>query len=305
MTIAKAPLKVSVGEYTITEGDDIPNFTISYDGFKNNETAEILTTAPTATCTATKDSKAGEYEITVSGGVATNYEFSYTAGKLIIMPKEFDENIEGENENEETVITYTITNNSEDTGGDETPTVAISNGSNVSGECTIPETVTHGEKTYAVTEIAENAFQNNTNLTDVTIPSSIEAIGNNAFSGCTGLKSITVLNETPIVFSSPAQARRMMTRGGSLSIFEGVDKETCILYVPEGGVDKYKAAEVWKEFKNILPIGSTGIGTILNTEGDVFDIYDLNGRKVKTKAKSLDGLPKGVYIVNGSKFMVK
>ena len=305
VTIAKAPLKVSVGEYTITEGDDIPSFTISYDGFKNNETAEILTTAPTATCTATKDSKAGEYEITVSGGVATNYEFSYTAGKLIIMPKEFDENIEGENENEETVFTYTITNNSEGTGGDETPTVAISNGSNVSGECTIPETVTHGEKTYAVTEIAENAFQNNTNLTDVTIPSSIEAIGNNAFSGCTGLKSITVLNETPIVFSSPAQARRMMTRGGSLSIFEGVDKETCILYVPEGSVDKYKAAEVWKEFKNILPIGSTGIGTILNTEGDVFDIYDLNGRKVKTKAKSLDGLPKGVYIVNGSKFMVK
>ena len=305
VTIAKAPLKVSVGEYTITEGDDIPSFTISYDGFKNNETAEILTTAPTATCTATKDSKAGEYEITVSGGVATNYEFSYTAGKLIIMPKEFDENIEGENENEETVVTYTITNNSEGTGGDETPTVAISNGSNVSGECTIPETVTHGEKTYAVTEIAENAFQNNTNLTDVTIPSSIEAIGNNAFSGCTGLKSITLLNETPIVFSSPAQARRMMTRGGSLSIFEGVDKETCILYVPEGSVDKYKAAEVWKEFKNILPIESTGIGTILNTEGDVFDIYDLNGRKVKTKAKSLDGLPKGVYIVNGSKFMVK
>ena len=67
----------------------------------------------------------------------------------------------------------------------------------------------------------------------------------------------------------------------------------------------YKAAEVWKEFKNILPIGSTGIGAVLNTEGDVFDIYNLNGRKVKAKAKSLDGLPKGVYIVTGSKFIVK
>ena len=41
LSITKATIKASVGDYTITEGDDIPTFTIGYDGFKNNETAEV------------------------------------------------------------------------------------------------------------------------------------------------------------------------------------------------------------------------------------------------------------------------
>lgn len=32
-----------------------------------------------------------------------------------------------------------------------------------------------------------------------------------------------------------------------------------------------------------------------------FDVYDLSGRKVRTKVNNLDGLPKGVYIINGKK----
>ena len=306
LTITKAPLAASVGEYTITEGDDIPTFSISYDGFKNGETANALTTAPTITCTATKDSKAGEYEITISGGEAQNYEFRYTAGKLIVKPVEFDEKVEsGDDSNEGTAVTFAITNgNNGGTSGEGAQTVAVSNAGGVSGECVIPAQVTHGNQTYDVTAIAENAFKDNKNVTDVTIPASIETIGNNAFSGCTGLKSIKMLNENPIDFSSPASTRGMGTRASASSIFDGVDLETCILYVPDGSVDKYNAAEVWKEFKNILPIASSGIRTILNADGQPFSVFNLNGRKVKANATSLDGLPKGVYIIKNRKIVV-
>ena len=104
---------------------------------------------------------------------------------------------------------------------------------------------------------------------------------------------------------SVATARRMMTRADGSSIFEGVDKATCILYVPEGSVELYKAAPVWCEFQNILVIGSTGIKEILMTDGESYDIYNLQGRKVKAKATSLEGLPRGVYIVNGKKIVLK
>ena len=90
------------------------------------------------------------------------------------------------------------------------------------------------------------------------------------------------------------------TRSDASSVFEGVDKENCILYVPEVSVEKYRAAEGWNEFKNILPISALGINGI-NMDSKPFDIYNMQGRKVRHEATSLDGLPKGVYIINGRK----
>ena len=50
-------------------------------------------------------------------------------------------------------------------------------------------------------------------------------------------------------------------------------------------------------------IESTGIGEISVTSSA--DVYTLQGHKVRTKATTLDGLPKGVYIVRGNKVVVK
>ena len=36
-----------------------------------------------------------------------------------------------------------------------------------------------------------------------------------------------------------------------------------------------------------------------------YDVYDLSGRKVRQQVTSLDGLPEGVYIVNGKKMLKK
>jgi hypothetical protein len=67
-------------------------------------------------------------------------------------------------------------------------------------------------------------------------------------------------------------------------------------------VNAYKAAEGWSEFKQIQPITALGINSLCQ-DGRTFDVYNLQGRKVLNDANNLDGLPKGVYIVNGRKIV--
>ena len=53
--------------------------------------------------------------------------------------------------------------------------------------------------------------------------------------------------------------------------------------------------------------GTTAIENLDESPAAVepFDVYDLSGRKVRHQATSLDGLPNGVYIVNGKKILKK
>lgn len=173
--------------------------------------------------------------------------------------------------------------------------VAIADDKGVTGEYQIPEIVTHDGKTYTVTAIGEEAFMNNTSITQVTIPSTITSIGAAAFAGCTSLEAIIIFVEEPIDLS------KARTRADGSSVFEGVDKNKCILYVPDGSVEKYKVAEIWKEFANIQGISTLAIREILWNNGKGYDIYDIRGQKVRQNATSLKGLSKGIYIINGKK----
>ena len=85
LTIIKATLSVSVGNYTKKQGEENPEFMLNYSGFKNNETETVLKKKPTATTTATESSAPGEYNIVVNGGEAENYTLSYKNGKLTII----------------------------------------------------------------------------------------------------------------------------------------------------------------------------------------------------------------------------
>ncbi len=88
LTITKAPLTVGVQNESIQEGDNIPAFNLTYDGFRNGDTeATAFTTRPVASTTATKASPVGTYPITVSGGAAGNYALTYTSGTLTITEK--------------------------------------------------------------------------------------------------------------------------------------------------------------------------------------------------------------------------
>lgn len=304
VTIAKAPLTITAENLEIFEGEAIPEFSIRYDGFKNNETDAVLTTKPTVSCKATASSKAGEYTITVSGAKADNYNITHKNGKLVILAMKFVSGGETAKD-EDDAATYQVTSTGSD-GVATTPTVAITDDKEVSGSFAIPETVTYHSKTFTVTEIGESAFENNKNLTEVTIPSSITSIGDKAFKDCSNLKAITVYITTPISLAV-AGTRGGTTRAVSASVFDGVNKTLCILYVPDGSVELYKAAPVWKEFLHIAPLSSnpTGISGVIKTEDEPFDIYNLQGQKVKSKVTSLEGLPRGIYIINGKKIAVK
>ena len=84
LTIGKATLTVTADDSSKVYGAANPKLTFTYDGFVNEDSESDLATAPVASTTATTASAAGDYSITVSGGVDENYTFSYTAGTLTI-----------------------------------------------------------------------------------------------------------------------------------------------------------------------------------------------------------------------------
>ena len=88
--------------------------------------------------------------------------------------------------------------------------------------------------------IDNSAFSNCVNITSITIPESVLAIGKRAFFNCTGLMDVFVKSATPIDLSDTKSA------------FELVKKSDCILHVPKGAATAYKNAEVWNEFGNII-----------------------------------------------------
>ena len=83
-TIAKATLTTTADDQTITFGDALPTFTVSYTGFIGSDGEVDLDTAPTATTTATTTSDAGSYDIVADGGLDDSYTFTYTDGTLTI-----------------------------------------------------------------------------------------------------------------------------------------------------------------------------------------------------------------------------
>ena len=89
LTVTKAPLVVTADNYTITQGDKLPEFTANYSGFKNGEDVSVLTKQPVFSCDANEASAPGEYPITVYGVEADNYEVkSYIAGTLTVLKRE-------------------------------------------------------------------------------------------------------------------------------------------------------------------------------------------------------------------------
>lgn len=174
----------------------------------------------------------------------------------------------------------------------EDNTVAVADGSEAAGEYEIPEAIEHDGVEYPVAAIEAEAFKDNTNLTQVSIPGSIQSIGEEAFAGCINLSAIYAFATEPI----PLGAGVTGTRAEGSSVFAGVDLENCVLYVPKGCVEKYRSAEGWGEFAHIVEMDMTAIWTLRYDEQEVDKYYNLHGQQVAHPGK-------GVYIKNGKKIL--
>ena len=152
LLVGKATLNVTANNCSKQQGEDNPPLTVSYNGFKYNDNASSLTIQPTVTTTATKDSPAGTYPITVSGAASNNYEFTYVNGTLTVTAVEAPPSITV------TDITHIYAEASEGLkGGDGTLTICLKNAQATNAysfDLILPEGVTlakDGEGEYVYT----------------------------------------------------------------------------------------------------------------------------------------------------------
>ena len=75
-----ANVKITANDYTITYGDDLPQFDYTVDGGD-------LSGVPQLSCDATASSSVGTYPIVVAKGTITNEDVTYVNGVLTIVPK--------------------------------------------------------------------------------------------------------------------------------------------------------------------------------------------------------------------------
>ena len=73
--------------------------------------------------------------------------------------------------------------------------VVITDYTGAGGDVVVPDMIDG----LPVTTIGESAFSGCTGLTSITLPNSITSIGSKAFSGCTGLTSITLPNSVTTI----------------------------------------------------------------------------------------------------------
>ena len=151
----------------------------------------------------------------------------------------------------------------------------------------------------SVTSISECAFYGSSLLTSIVIPNSVTSIGYDAFFSCKSLMSLTSCNSTPPSVSSS-------------NVFKGVP-EDCMLYVPDGSIGAYSAAEGWSRFTNIreLPAGVEGVAVddvmvrgengvirIEGADGAAVEVFNASGVCVFSGvATEIPVAQRGIYVV--------
>ena len=162
----------------------------------------------------------------------------------------------------------------------------------------------------SVSSINYIAFDNCKGLSGVSIPTSVNYIGSSAFQYCSGLASIYSYASIPvsIYFSS--------------SVFYGVSKTNCTLYVPTGSKNAYQKSNQWLDFSNLVEFDPTDVVSIKSdgiqiyptvilscfringlTDNTSITINDIQGKRMleavvsANENISVSTLPKGYYVV--------
>ena len=166
----------------------------------------------------------------------------------------------------------------------------------------------------AETTIYDNEFYGCTNLQNVSIGDNVKSIGKWAFSGCSSLKNFTFGSGLQSIgqeaFSDCINITQISSEAVvpptcGINALDDINKWNCKLFVPKASIDAYKQAPQWKEFFFIE--STTGITNTVYNKAGLADVYTIDGTKRLSKASTdeINALPKGVYIVNGKKIIIK
>ena len=91
-------------------------------------------------------------------------------------------------------LRYTLTDNY--LTGQKDLSVSAVPGKTLTGDVSVESGIMFGKATYPVNQIAKNGFADQTSLSSLTFPASIDTIQTGAFTNCTGLKKITFWSPT-------------------------------------------------------------------------------------------------------------
>ena len=302
LTITKAPLTVTAKSYTIKQGDALPTFEAEYSGFKNNETASVLSTQPTIRTTATSASEPGTYDIIVSGAAANNYDISYVKGTLTIIAVDvdpvtektniFSESVSVDTDLSNTVIdnTYYTLNNENGDGYDTAEQAIVLNSTTTESQM----------KSIVNAEIGDAAIRQNYNGIIFEV-----AAGSGTITIDAKTNGTHVLN-VQIGKAKPSQITRS-TRGTADVTYSVTVPTYIYLYASTASANAVQtraisANSVLLYSYKVTP-GTTGIQNV--SMDNPVDVYDMRGILVRTKVTTLNGLAKGIYIVNGRKVIVE
>ena len=145
-----------------------------------------------------------------------------------------------------------------------------------------PANLRHIVLSEGIEYIGNDSFKNNKQLISITLPSTLTSIGNNVFSGSSGLLLVYAYYYDPPVISS--------------TVFSGSTSKA-VLHVPKGAAPNYASKVGWNSFTivdDLIPFISD-LGSPVEVEKPVFDMNLMSGQYVVGTVNEVTSIPVNLH----------